>query len=152
MPPTSSARPPLDPDLSAAEFTRWYWLKDELADFARLLGVRATGSKELLTARIVAKLDGREFTEPASRRSGSRQLAGALSTSTVIPAGQRCSQVVRAWMTEQVGEGFHFDAEMRAFFARSGGTKPESADGPRRERHLVGGDGKADEGGAPVVR
>jgi hypothetical protein len=51
-------RPPLTDRLSGAEFRRWYWLKDELAGFARSLGVRATGSKQVLTDRISAKLDG----------------------------------------------------------------------------------------------
>lgn len=117
-------RPALTSDLTAGEFERWYWLKDELTDFARVLGIRATGGKELLTARIAARLEGRELAEPAPRtRGGGRQLAGVLTASTVIPQGQRCSQVVRAWMREQVGAGFHFDAEMRAFFAGSDGTR-----------------------------
>ncbi len=120
----NSARPELAADLSVAEFTRWYWLKDELAGFARQLGVRATGSKEVLAARIAAALAGREFIEPvALRRASGAQLTGMLSAATVVPAGQCSSQVVRAWMVEQIGPGFHFDAEMRAFFSESDGTK-----------------------------
>ena len=124
MPSTNPDRPALTPNLSAEEFGRWYWLKDELIAFAQLVGVHTTGGKELLASRIAAKLDGREFTEPpAPAPRGGRQLAGRLSSDTVIPAGQRCSQVVRAWMTERLGNGFHFDAEMRAFFASSDGTR-----------------------------
>ena len=41
-----------------------YWLKEELSEFARQLGIRATGGKELLTRRIAAKLDGISFAEP----------------------------------------------------------------------------------------
>lgn len=119
-----SARPELAPGLSEAEFVRWYWLKDELVTFARRLGIRATGSKEALAARIAAALAGREFAEPAApRRAATAQLTGALSSATVIPVGQRSSQVVRAWMAEQIGPGFHFDAEMRAFFSQADGTK-----------------------------
>lgn len=121
---TTPARPALTADLAAEEFQRWYWLKDELAAFARVLGIRATGGKELLAARIVAKLSHQEFLEPdAPQRGGAAQLSSRLSPETVIPAGQRCSQVVRAWMTEQVGEGFRFDAAMRKFFAESDGTR-----------------------------
>ncbi|HPU12194.1 MAG TPA: DUF6434 domain-containing protein [Aeromicrobium sp.] len=123
MPAAHGSRPPLDSGISAAEFQRWYWLKEELANFARSLGIRSTGGKELLAARIAARLDGREFSEPAvSKRTGGPQLSGPLSPDTVVPANQRCSQIVRAWMSEQVGDGFHFDAEMRAFFAESDGT------------------------------
>ena len=120
----SAARPDLTADLAEAEFVRWYWLKDELASFARQLGIRATGGKEILAARIAAALAGREFVEPAApSRVGGAQLSGELSAATVIPIGQRSSQVVRAWMAQQIGAGFHFDAAMRGFFASSDGTK-----------------------------
>lgn len=121
---TEEERPALTESLSRPEFLRWYWLKDELASFARRLGIRATGDKALLTQRIAARLDGTPFTEPASpRRGSSRRLDGPLTASTVIPPGQRCSQVVRAWFVEQVGHSFGFDAEMRAFFAATDGTQ-----------------------------
>lgn len=117
-------RPALTPALSGAEFERWYWLKEELAEFARSLGIRATGGKVLLTARIAATLDGREFSEPPSkRRTSGEQLSGVVTGESIVPAGQRCSQVVRAWFVEQVGPGFSFDEPMRAFFAATDGTQ-----------------------------
>ncbi|MEV4095197.1 DUF6434 domain-containing protein [Streptosporangium saharense] len=123
-PSPSGARPALSPELTAEEFRRWYWLKEELAGFARELGIRATGGKDLLAARISAALDGHAFSEPVPvRRAGARQLAGPLDGDTVVPPGQRCGQAVRAWFVGQVGEGFHFDAEMRAFFAGADGTR-----------------------------
>lgn len=36
---------------------------------------------------------------------------------------QRCSQVLRAWFREEIGPAFHFDAEMRDFFASADGTQ-----------------------------
>lgn len=119
-----SSRPLLTPDLTEREFLRWYWLKAELEEFARQKGIRSTGSKELLAARIGACLGGRKFEEPTrERRAGGAQLAEPISSATIIPRGQRSSQVVRAWMLEQIGPGFHFDAAMRDFFAASDGTK-----------------------------
>lgn len=119
-----TSRPLLAASLSEREFLRWYWLKAELEDFAREIDVRATGSKELLAARIGAALAGRQFDEPKPvRRSQGGQLSAPLSPKTVIPAGQRSSQVVREWMLERVGPSFHFDAAMREFFAKSDGTK-----------------------------
>lgn len=121
---TDENRPSLTPQLAGTELLRWYWLKDELSEFARQLNIRATGGKELLTRRIAAKLDGISFAEPKPARGASRsQLSGPLTLTTVIPKGQRCSQVVRAWFVEQVGAAFSFDAEMRAFFSRSDGTQ-----------------------------
>lgn len=121
---TDVKRPELVETLTGAEFLRWYWLKNELAVFARELNVRVSGSKEQLTQRIAAKLDGKTFTEsPQTRRSNDAQLTGVLTHSTVIPAGQRCSAVVRNWFVQQVGGSFKFDAAMRVFFANSDGTQ-----------------------------
>jgi len=117
------SRPPLGAALSAAEFVRWYWLKEELQAFARRLGIRAAGSKEVLTARIAATLAGTSFTEPRAVARGGRQLSGTLSAGTVIPKGQRCSQSVREWLVQQVGPSFHFDEAMRDFFEESDGTQ-----------------------------
>lgn len=121
---THENRPRLTPQLTGADLLRWYWLKEELAEFARELDIRATGGKELLTRRIAARLDGVLFTEPhPPRRAAGAQLSGPLTPMTVIPRGQRCSQVVRAWFIEQIGTAFRFDADMRAFFSRSDGTR-----------------------------
>ena len=117
-------RPPLTPTLGGNEFLRWYWVKQELVEFARLLSLRVTGGKETLVARIAAHLDGRAFTEPPSARLGGRpQLTGPLVASTIVPEGQRCSQVIRAWLTDELGSSFHFDAAMREFFSAADGTQ-----------------------------
>jgi SAP domain-containing new25/Domain of unknown function (DUF6434) len=119
-----SQRPVLSRELTGAELLRWYWSKDELAGFARSVGARTTGGKELLTRRLAAVLDGVPFDEPVQKRpGGSTQLSGTLSSSTLIPRGQRCSQLVRAWFAEQVGGPFRFDGEMRAYFAAADGTQ-----------------------------
>jgi hypothetical protein len=119
-------RPALSTALTGAELRRWYWLKEELVHLARELGTSTAGGKELLTGRVAAALDGVAPTEPApaSRRSAGRsQLTGTLDASTRIPEGQRCSQLVRAWLRDQVGGSFRFDAEMRAFFASTDGSQ-----------------------------
>ncbi len=123
---TASAprRPELTPDLSGDELLRWYWLKTELAALARTLGISASGSKEVLTRRLVAALDGDVFTEPTPRNTaGGAQLSDPVDASSIIPRGQRCSQVVRRWFVQQVGASFHFDATMREFFAQGDGTR-----------------------------
>lgn len=124
MPDHPQLRPRLTPNLTGAELQRWYWLKDELTDFARLLGIQTTGGKETLTARIVASLEGREERDAVVTRSvTAKQLQPPLFADTVIPPGQRCSQVVRAWLEAQLGTEFRFDAHMRDFFAGADGTR-----------------------------
>ncbi len=115
-------RPRLEASMDADEFSRWYWLKTELADFARANGLSATGGKEHLAGRIMALLDGRPQPAAPPAKRASRQLANPLSADTLIPAGQRCSQILRGWFEGQLGAGFHFDSHMRDFIASADGT------------------------------
>lgn len=114
--------------MTAAEFARWYWLTSELQELARRMRISASGSKEALAARIAEALVGDDAgthheRRPAPRRAAAQQLGGELSEATVIPAGQRCSQHLRRWFTEQLGPGFRFDGPMREFFAETPGTQ-----------------------------
>lgn len=116
-------RPQLVADMDPSEFRRWYWLHSELIDFARRLGVRTSGSKSALQERIAGFLAG-EATEASTGRSthAAAQLVGPLGAETVIPPGQRCSQVVREWFVEHAGPSFRFSAVLRNFFATADGT------------------------------
>lgn len=119
-------RPPLSLAMTGTDLNSWYWLKDELIEIARLLGLRTSGGKKTLTDRITAHLEGRIFHETPvdDGRTASRyQLQPPLSEGTLVPRGQRCSQILRAWFREQVGGTFRFDAEMRDFFTGTDGTQ-----------------------------
>ncbi|MDX6765078.1 DUF6434 domain-containing protein, partial [Streptomyces sp. F8] len=50
-----------------------------------------------------------------------RQLAAPVDGTTVIPHGQRCSQVLREYFVREIGPGFHFDAFMREYVAAHAG-------------------------------
>ncbi|MFD0718441.1 3-hydroxyisobutyryl-CoA hydrolase [Streptomyces globosus] len=58
---------------------------------------------------------------PARPRGAGRQLAAPVDGRTVIPQGQRCSQVLRAFLTREIGPAFHFDAAMRDYIAQGAG-------------------------------
>lgn len=122
MPPNEQPRrPALRRNLSGAEFRRWYWTTAELATFARSLGLSTRGNKASLTEQIADLLDGRETPEPPGAVRPTAQLRGPLTEATVIPRGQRCSQVLRAWFRAEIGPGFRFDEAMRDFFAHTSG-------------------------------
>ncbi|MEV7416245.1 DUF6434 domain-containing protein [Streptomyces sp. NPDC089919] len=120
--PQAPVRPALTAGLTGAELLRWYWTLAELTGLARAMGLPAGGGKQALTARLAAALDGAPAAAvaPARRRAG-RQLAAPVDAATVIPDGQRCSQVLRAWFAAELGPAFHFDAHMRAFIAENAG-------------------------------
>lgn len=116
-------RPALSRDLSGVELLRWYWRKDELTGFARSLGLRTTGSKETVAARVAAALDGVAFREPERTPNRASRHVGPLDGSTLMSPGQRCTRSVRDWFERQVGSSFVFDVEMRSFFRRADGTQ-----------------------------
>lgn len=118
----AGSRPPLTAALTGAELLRWYWTLDELTGLARTMGVARHGGKAAVTARLAAALDGLPLpAAPARRRPATAQLAEPVDGGTVIPAGQRCSQVLRRYFVEAIGPGFHFDAFMRDFIAGNAG-------------------------------
>ncbi|MFF0434955.1 DUF6434 domain-containing protein [Streptomyces sp. NPDC004327] len=125
VPASDGERPPLTTELTGAELLRWYWTLAELTALARTLGLSAGGGKQAVTQRLAAALDGRPLPPaPARRRpagAAGRQLAAPVDGDTVIPEGQRCSQVLRAWFTAELGPAFHFDAHMRAYVAENAG-------------------------------
>lgn len=115
-------RPTHDEHLSGQELLRWYWLRTELADLARALGVSASGSKQALTARLVARLDGQPLPPPPpTPPPPPPALPEPLTAATVIPVGQRCSQQLRRYFTDAIGSTFVFDARMRDFISTSPG-------------------------------
>ncbi|KOG56928.1 hypothetical protein ADK75_05685 [Streptomyces virginiae] len=120
----TESRPAPTAALSGAELLRWYWTLAELTALAREMGLPAGGGKAAVTARLAAALDGLPApaapAAPAPRRGG-RQLAAPVTGATVIPPGQRCSQVLRAYFLREIGPGFHFDAFMRDYIARHAG-------------------------------
>ncbi|MEU9301971.1 DUF6434 domain-containing protein [Streptomyces sp. NPDC048269] len=117
-------RPAPTPALTGAELARWYWTLAELSALARAMGLSAGGGKAAVTARLAAALDGLP-PEPAPQaptaRRGGRQLARPVDRTTVIPQGQRCSQVLREFFVREIGPGFHFDAFMREYVAQGAG-------------------------------
>ena len=109
--------------LTGAELKRWYWLRSELADLARQIGISPLGSKEELTCRLALALDGVPVPvpDPSRRRTPGRQLAGSVDLATVIPVGQLSSQLLREFFQAQIGSRFRFDGAMRAFIANNPG-------------------------------
>lgn len=120
-------RPPVETVRSEDELRRWYWLRSELVQLARALGVSTAGAKLELTDRLADALAGRRPTAPVGRsaRRPAPPLPDMLDGTTVLPPGQRCTQQLRAHLAAVVGPGFRFDGPMRAFIAAGGVTIDE---------------------------
>ncbi len=110
----SVPRPDFSPHLSAAEFSRWYWLKSELIDACRLLGVSPTGSKPDLNTRIVAALSGAAVPSVVPRRARGA-MPDRFTLDTRIGDGWRCNPALGQFLRQHAGRGFRFNAAVRAF-------------------------------------
>jgi hypothetical protein len=115
-------RPPLSPSLDPAEFRRWYWLKQELADFAKQEGLSASGDKPTLANRIALFLGGADpqvagASTKAVRQTVSKRLSEPLTSETVLGPKQASSQQLRTFFEEAIGPRFAYDIHMRTFLA-----------------------------------
>lgn len=110
-------RPQLTPTLSVEDFRAYYWLKAELLAFCRQQGLPSGGAKQELSARIEHFLRSGEILPPQPRASRSKRAAmpTSFTRETVIGAGWRCSQALRAFFEAQIGPSFHFNQVMRDF-------------------------------------
>jgi hypothetical protein len=118
-------RPELTTALAAEDFRNWYWLKKELADFCLCNGLPAYGSKADLTGRIALFLATGEIGSPLSAGSAepSPDNSGPLSADTVIPAGYRNTETVRAWFRSAVGKEFRFNVPFMNWMRENTGVK-----------------------------
>ena len=117
----SGARPALSADLPAETFEDWYWLRSELTAFCRAEGLRATGSKGELAARVSAYLRTGTRCDRSAPRPRRARMPERFDEATVVGEGWRCSQPLRAFFEARLGPGFRFDAAMRALIASGAG-------------------------------
>jgi SAP domain-containing new25/Domain of unknown function (DUF6434) len=113
-------RPELTANLSADEFARWYWLKEELLQFCRGQHLAVGGSKPALSERVAAHLAGQNAPAPQTvRRTG--EMPSTFALSTVIGVGWRCGPALGAFMRLHCGSGFRFNAAVRNFIHTQSG-------------------------------
>jgi SAP domain-containing new25/Domain of unknown function (DUF6434) len=115
-------RPPLSPSLDATEFRRWYWLKQELVDFAKQEGLSASGDKPNLANRIALFLGGVNpqvagASTKVVRQTVSKRLSEPLTLETALGPKQASSQQLREFFVEAIGPRFSYDIHMRTFLA-----------------------------------
>lgn len=111
-------RPLLTPSLSPENFRAWYWLKKELQDFCSAQALPSTGSKEILSERVLAHLSGqplptRATASPAPRRSRMPQV---LTPETVIGPGWRLNEDLRAFFVAHTTPASRFNQALRDLF------------------------------------
>ncbi|MEL7460968.1 MAG: DUF6434 domain-containing protein [Pseudomonadota bacterium] len=124
-------RPPIETITTAAELRRWYWLKTDLVDRARTLGLKTTGGKFDILDRIAAFLETGAAPEEAKRKVASRfdWHSAALDDGTVLTDSYKNTQNVRRYFKARLGDGFKFNIEFMAWLkGNTGRTLAEACD------------------------
>ena len=123
---THETRPDLDGIADAQAFRDWYWLKAELVAFCRQKGIRYSGSKAEIAARIAHYLQTGERALPEfpdRRRSNSRVNWARLEITleTVITDSYTNGPNVRAFLKAQIGPRFRFNIAFMDWMRRNSG-------------------------------
>ncbi len=113
----SMIRPKLNLQTTPDDFLSYYWLKEELINFLREHNLSTTGSKQDLAARISQFLATRirENKPPQKLVKRTKTMPKTFTRQSLIEAGWRCSQELRAFFEQEIGTHFHFDGVMRDF-------------------------------------
>jgi hypothetical protein len=126
MPPSDPThfgdRPPLAPGLSLADFREHYWLREELTEFCRVLGLPTDGDKPRLTTRIERHLAGLPA-QPAARRersAGPRDSDRPLARDTPV-VHFKSDTATRAFFRAEIGPEFHFTYHVNQYRLKNPG-------------------------------
>jgi hypothetical protein len=115
-------KPRLEPGMSVTDFTDYYWLKEELSEFARRLGLPTHGSKPELSARIERRLRGlkdRPAPKPPSS-TGTRDSDEPLRRDTPV-VNYKSDAKTREFFKSQIGPEFHFTYHVNQYRLKNPG-------------------------------
>jgi len=125
-------RPDIKDIKTGDELKRWYWLKQELADYCRLLNISYTGVKFEILERIATNLDngGKVNTKPTPAKPKSSKFdwhSEKLTLATVLTDSYKNTQNVRRFFQQHCSEKFHFSIPFMHFMKNNCGKKLQDA-------------------------
>lgn len=105
-------RPKLDENISIENFQNYYWLKKELVDFCRNLGINTSGGKIDISYRIEQYLKTGEKIVHSEREKSISKFnwnSTKLDLNTLITDNFSCTENVRSFFKQTIGENFKFN-------------------------------------------
>ena len=126
-------RPDLIDVQTAEELRQWYWLKQELVDYCKLVKINYSGSKaeitdriaQILTSGIVEVSKLKEKVKPTSRFNWKKE---QLTPETVITDSYTNGPNTRQFFLQEIGPKFKFNIDFMAWMkANCGKTLHDAA-------------------------
>ena len=113
-------RPALSSKLSSKIFRKYYYLKEELAEFCRDNNLPASGGKTEITERIACFLDTGQILPFVVKRRSVQQ-KGELAEDSVIETDFICSENHRSFFKEKIGRTFSFNVVFQKWLKSNAG-------------------------------
>jgi hypothetical protein len=136
-------RPTLNKDIPVEDFKSFYWLKEELVNFCREIGLSTAGGKIELAGRIAKFLETgiiegvAQNIKPKKRIFASTANNGVLSLNTVITENYKNSEAHRAFFKSVIGDHFKFTVNFMNYFKNNvGKTYGDALEEWKREHEL----------------
>lgn len=116
-----SERPPLEITLDESTFRDYYYLKEELTDFCKTVGLPTSGGKLELTQRIAHYLKTGEILPQESKTRNTSPQAQTLTESSLIEENFVSSEIKRAFFKEKIGNTFSFNVPFQKWLKANAG-------------------------------
>jgi hypothetical protein len=123
-------RPPLNRNLSVADFQNFYWLKEELTAFCRTERISTKGGKLALSDRIISYLQTGEIVQPEKNKVASSKFdwnKASLDLDTPITDNYKNTEHVRAFMRKEIGSHFRFNTAFMEWMKQNAGKTMKDA-------------------------
>jgi hypothetical protein len=103
-------RPPLDKNISLKDFEDFYWLKAELREFCKNIGINSSGGKLEISKRISLYLKTGIVEKKSSitKKRIQQPCHVSFALDAIIGSSFKCSRELRSFFESIVGSQFHF--------------------------------------------
>lgn len=116
-----SERPPLEITLDESTFLDYYYLKEELTNFCKTVGLPTSGGKLELTQRIAHYLKTGEILPQESKTRSTSPQAQTLTENSLIEENFVSSEIKRAFFKEKIGNTFSFNVPFQKWLKANAG-------------------------------
>ncbi len=117
-------RPNLNKSISIKDFKDFYWLKVELVDFCREIGISSRGGKIEIANRITEYLEtGKVVKIATTRKPKLPKTTEPITKDTIIGIEYRTYKEKKEFLQSVIGNQFHFTIHLLDYFKYNTGKK-----------------------------